>query len=230
MDQEKVDSPSIPSLSIPTGAGLDDDTGGTHGLSGEPGSASTLGRHGRSRSISSGRGKKRVCKRCMRDFLAIGNQQFCKLTDCVAPSMLSQNPPTERESRKRFATSPPAGPTGDARKDKKKKTASSGSSVAPLSSGMTVQPPDLRQLEENFDSLSEQDLRQRAKAVLDAARYYELELIATRAKFDEYRIRFADKIFESLPSLVAASTAALTLSLSGQPSSRPCKMTSWESR
>jgi len=81
-----------------------------------------------------------------------------------------------------------------------KKTASAGSSVPSVSLGVgTIQPPDLRQLEEDLDSMGEQDLRQRAKEIIGAARYYEMELASTRARFDEFRIRFADKFFESFP-------------------------------
>ena len=178
----------------------------------------------RGRSVSSGRGRMRNCRKCLRDFYAVGNQQLCKMAECVAPptdpNEKSKSTPNPRESRKRarVTSSPPAGSEIEKRMKQTSHPHSDAVLVTlPMSTaGFSADlPPDINQLKENLDSLDEQTLRQRARDLADAADYYRgialhdsAELAATKARFDEYRIRFADKIFEAIPTNSANVRAA----------------------
>lgn len=211
-DQETMDASTTPSLSVSTGARLDEETNGSQ-ISLRNTSGSEPRRQTRGRSVSGGRGRAKRCKRCMRDFLAVGNRQFCGLPDCAAPSPAQGTAATgSQDSRKRQAASPPVSNGSGAHVDEKrmKKTASAPQDPLPTASSTvcSARPPDLGLLKQDLNSLNERDLRTRVREILDAADYYRSELVATKAKFDEYRIKFADKIFEAFPFAAATSGGA----------------------
>ncbi len=146
------------------------------------------------------------------------------MADCVAPptdpNKESKSTPNPRESRKRarVTSSPPAGSEIEKRMKQTSHPHSDAVLVTlPMSTaGFSADlPTDINQLKENLDSLDEQTLRLRARDLADAADYYRgialhdsAELAATKARFDEYRIRFADKIFEAIPTNSANVRAA----------------------